>query len=642
MYKISIPVMLSDRFKKEETLLELKRAKADRVFLAISTISFNKEKRERALRLLAENIPYFKSNGIETGVWFWTFLRSDKEDNFRNCAVQKDDTGNVINGAYCPACKNLIEDTAEFIKEVAKLNPDLLQFDDDFRIPSFDSSVACFCDKHMALYCEALGEDITAEELYKKGFETEKRNKYRDAVMSVNGKAMENFALKMREAVDSINPEIRFSLCSCMPTWDYNGTDVIKLAKLLAGKTKPIIRLIGAPYWDEGKNTNYHIEASRLECSWCDGENVEIMSEGDTYPRPRYKVPANVLEGFDTALRFSGETDGSLKYMLDYASSPNYETGYIDRHVKHMGDYEKIHSMFDTMKSTGVRVYETLHKFADSDLSDKGRAEKYGWNTFFSTAAKMLTDLSIPTTYRGHGICGIVFGENARELPSEAIENGLILDITAAKILAEKGIDVGIESIGKRCYYDTFYYPRDDEYTVSGYHDNMPVYEVEFKETAEVLAYTKTKTTPDSETDWEGRAVKTDDKLYPDTIKYTNSKGQKFIVFAFEGWRTSPNHWKTYVMQNLLLECVSWLSDGGLPAVCKGNPGLYIQCKENEISQAIGLWNFFADEIDNPTIQLANNFSRAEFVNCSGELNGNNLILSEMLPYSYAFVKLFK
>ena len=34
-----------------------------------------------------------------------------------------------------------------------------------------------------------------------------------------------------------------------MSSWDIDGTNAYELAKILAGNTKPLVRLIGAPYW---------------------------------------------------------------------------------------------------------------------------------------------------------------------------------------------------------------------------------------------------------------------------------------------------------------------------------------------------------------------------------------------------------
>ena len=77
MHKISVPVLLNERFDKEATLAELRRAGADRVFLALGAPSMSKERRQNDLSLLRENVPFFKSAGLEVGIWFWTFWRTD-------------------------------------------------------------------------------------------------------------------------------------------------------------------------------------------------------------------------------------------------------------------------------------------------------------------------------------------------------------------------------------------------------------------------------------------------------------------------------------------------------------------------------------------------------------------------------------
>ena len=46
MHKISVPVVLHERFDKDATLAELRRAGTDRVFLAVGIPSCKKEQRE--------------------------------------------------------------------------------------------------------------------------------------------------------------------------------------------------------------------------------------------------------------------------------------------------------------------------------------------------------------------------------------------------------------------------------------------------------------------------------------------------------------------------------------------------------------------------------------------------------------------
>lgn len=637
MYKLSIPVVVStDQFRKEETLQELQRAHADRVMLALGEIPFDPQDRAAQLKKLEEYIPYYQGNGMEVGVWVWSFMRKDQNNDTHGCELRISHTGELSKQSYCPLSPGFIADTQEFFTEIAKLNPDIIQFDDDYSITnSGASSARCYCHRHLSRMQEILGEEIDRETLYQKAF-TGKSNRYRHAVLQASAESISHFSSEIRKAVDQVNPKIRISLCSVMGAWDMDGTNAIQTAKTLAGTTKPLLRLINAPYWAAskawGNRLQHTIELGRMQYQWCAGEDIEVMSEGDVYPRPRHKVPASYLEGYDTALRFAGITDGILKYMLDYNSSPRYETGYIDRHVKHEPLYQQIQSRFSHQKSVGVRVYNAMTKYANADMTGIENAFRYGWDMFFSRAARLLTDNTIPTTYEGTGCCGIVFGENARHLPAEALDNGLILDIRAAKILIEQGIDVGIQSIGSLiqpkintsgCSTPQFlYYPAENEYTTTGYGPES-AYEIEPMPDAEVIT---TVRDPFGE--------------IPDTILYTNGNGQKFMVFCFDAYFTEEDRYRSYAMQRQLYKAVEWLSGKPLPVQCAGHPDLYIQCKKSETDTGVGLWNFFPDEIEEPTILLDKAYTSLECINCTGQLEGNVVKLSQLNPYGFAFFTL--
>ena len=633
MYQLSIPVMLSDHFRKEATLEALQKVHANRVFLAVDSISFDPQQRQHVLGLLAETIPYFQENGLETGVWFWSFLRDNLRADTRNCERRVDHTGVVHPSTFCPASPGFIEDTADFLTEVARLHPDLMMFDDDFAAASTGASPArCYCPRHLKRMQEILGEEISREALYEKAFHG-KPNRYRQAVLQASGESLEHFAAEIRRAVDAVNPKIRIALCSVICSWDMDGTNAIRLARILAGGTRPLLRLINGTYWSTwkawGNRLQHTIELGRMEYEWCKGMDLEVMSEGDVYPRPRYQVPASFLEGYDTAHRAAGVTDGILKYMLDYNSSPGYETGYLDRHVNHEPLYRQISAAFDGKIAVGVRVYEAMEKYADADLTGIENPFQYGWDLFFSRAARLLTDNTIPTTYDGTGCCGIAFGENARHLPPDALNHGLILDLRAAEILMGQGVDVGIASIGEAvrpqlspsgCSSPQYlYYPEENEYVPTGYGAHSARRLVP-KPGARVITFVK---------DALGET--------PDTILYTNGSGQKFLVYGFDAAFTDEVRYRSYSMQRQLSRAIQWLSGSPLPAHCAGNPDLYIQCKKSEHAMSVGLWNFFPDEIDKPTVVLDHAYSHIEFLNCTGHQDGNVVTLSTLAPYGFAF-----
>ncbi len=632
MYKISVPVMMHERFCKEACLAELNRVGAKRVFLALDILCFNKAERQKIYPMLDECIKYFKVNGLEVGIWFWTFWRSDRENadptmlNFRGL------DGSIEANFFCPTSSAFTEHACECIRELTALNPDILMFDDDFRFGYHSTGIGCCCDNHLQMMSEKLGEKVVLEGLDEKAF-LGGANKYRDAWLDSMGESLISFAKAVRKAVDSVNKSIRFALSSCMSLWDADGVDAITITKILAGETKPLLRYSGAPYWAVDRifkcRLQHVVEIARMEASWCPSD-IETMAEGDVFPRPRHRVPACFLESFDTAVRASGAACGCLKYMLDYTSSTGYETGYCDRHAANADLYAEIDRIFSGKTDVGVRIYDYMKKIRNADFDEKEYVgSRYIQHLFFPPAAKLLTDNSIPTTYTESSKVGVVFGENAKYLSDSEKNGNLILDIKAAEILMKSGIDVGITKLNEALSHsitdmitpDITYYPKQNEYVSNAYGDNA-LYNIEIKDTAKVTAIAKIG----------GRE-------YIDSFYYENANKQKFLVFAFDAYRINFDCFRTYCMQALLWETIEEM-DGQLPAKCLKNPDLYMLCKRSDDGVAIGLWNFFQDEITKPVITLNGSYTAAVFINCSGSLTGNTIELSPIKAYGCAMILL--
>lgn len=637
MYNVSIPITASENLNKEKLLVALKKANADYLFLAISETSLKPEKNEKYFSIIENMIPYFKENGIKVGIWFWSFWLSDFEQEDLKDYVMVNAKGElrsadspinsnlkVKSGFICPTSDRAVSVMTAFMKRAAECNPDIILLDDDYDYATHMNCIGCYCDRHLKLMSEKIGYNITREELSRevtKGNPNDIRKMWYEIIGSV----LEDYAVKLRDAVDSVNPEIRLGLCSVMSLWGTDGTTPEKIVKLLAGSTKPFLRLTGAPYWASPitwSRLQHAIELSRMECAWVEDKNIEILSEGDVYPRPRHKVPASYLEIFDTALRASGATAGIHKYMLDYTSDIDYETGYIDRHIKNLSLYNEIARIFDNKTETGVRVYETMNKITEADFSGIENPHAYSADLFFSRASKMLCQNSVPTSYSVNTGVGIAFGENARHLTKEAFRGGLILDIRAARILMEMGIDVGIKKIGGKLLNNLLYFPKENDRVVTYYGEDSE-YEIELKDGAEIVVYSEK-----------------DGKRYPDAVHYENADGQKFLIYAFDAAFTDESRYRNYYTQSQLFDSIEWLSGKKMPVKCAGNPDLYIICKKSDEGMAIGLWNIFADEIMKPIIELNRNYTAAEFINCSGILCGDRIELSEIPPYGYAFISL--
>jgi hypothetical protein len=57
------------------------------------------------------------------------------------------------------------------------------------------------------------------------------------------------------------------------------------------------------------------------------------------------------------------------------------------------------------------------------------------------SSTNLLCRNSIPTSWNENGYPLLIMGENARRIEKDSLKNGAILDVHAARILTEKGID---------------------------------------------------------------------------------------------------------------------------------------------------------------------------------------------------------
>ncbi len=636
MYKISVPLVRYYE-RHDEILTELEKLGAERVFLCPSRgIGITEEEKKAELLRLSENIAFFESKGYEVGVWISTIghggellgvIEGGDKPPFTNLVGLR---GKVNTDSFCPLDPEFVKHECEWIKSLAKAGAKMIMLDDDYRLAT-RSDNGCLCKYHIKEYEKRLGEYVAPEEVMHKAF-TGGKNKYRDAYLDMMGDTLRSFSKALRNAVDEVDENIRMGACSCISVWDGDGIDSVEIAKILAGKTKPFIRLIGAAYWPVfwGRPCNklgYVIELERMQKKWCEESGIEIFGEGDVYPRPRHFVPSAYLEGMDTALRADGEFDGILKYAIDYSSSPIYETGYTDRAKRNIPLYKEIQKHFSDKKCVGVGVSACMKKLADKVFTDPDK-ELCGTydDGFFQSEQMILSDNSIPMTYDTDGVTAL-FGENARQI--KEFPDKALIDIKAALILKERGIDTGVVDAKipeKRINYEVF--PDYNEATVNT--DMRGIYDVRVSDSAKVLS--------------SFRYVANDETI-PAVFNYENADGKRFTVLCFDAEAAKKNERlsRNYCRQRQLVSAFEWLSGKPLPAVCTGNPDLYLMCKEGESSLAVGMWNFFFDSVLTPEIKLHKKYSRIEFINCDGTLCGDTVKLSgDIGAYSFAGFEVFE
>lgn len=632
-FTTSIPVFsvnMKTKKQRETVLSELRRARADRVFLCVNR-HFDGKELEEECAILKENVAYFSSHGIEAAIWVGSTIGhgvplSHDEKGVGNSRFTDivSLSGKTMYEAFCPLDENFSRAIEKNISAYAKCGAKTILIDDDFRLTLHSDDFFCFCPLHLARMEKILGKKVDRDMLapyIKSG----KKNEYRDAWLAVQREAILGLAKKMRAAVDEVDPSIRLASCSSFSSWGTDGFLAPELSRIFAGGNRPLMRLFGAPYWAiEGPTPMPSVfETVRAHDALTGNEDIEKLCECDVYPRPRQNCPAAYLMIYDAFVRSACNLDGTLNYMLDYTSTATYETGYIDRYERALPLHEKLGEFFDFKEAVGVRIYDIPDKYRGADLCvyETAPSPKDMSKMTCPKGASMLARLSIPTTYAGDGICPMICGEDARYIDLAVIEKGAILDGLAAMILSERGVDVGIKFNGKFKIKESGFevYPEYGEKIML--RDSAAYYpDIELSPAAKVLSLC-------------------DDM--PTACAFENEKGARFLIYTFDMMSLSRTSslCNSYARHRQLFEYTEWISTKKLPAFCPKNPDLYILCKKDEDSMAVGLFNCFADEVFEPKITLDEKYRDIEFLGCTGVLEGDTVKLSTISPFGYAAFK---
>ncbi len=650
---ISVPISISTLHDDNIDVIidELLRGQVGRVFICCFPSFLDEEELDKAITAFAEYKNVFEKNGIEVGAWLDSFghgagLLGMKGSEKKNRFVRQTGFwGGKTPDTVCPLDKDFRDLFLKYVKKFACVKPSLIMFDDDFRLSVRSYGIGCACRLHMKEYAKRIGCRLPKPYLFSKIF-SGKPNRYRTIWLEMSRDTLISFAKDVRKAVDDVCPDIRVGACTCYDTWDWEGTDGIEIAYAFAGKTRPFMRFIGAPYWEYThgcENICDVVEYTRMQQAWCQSEDIEVFAEGDVYPRPRYIVPARGLELYDTVIRACGDC-GILKYMFDYVNEYGYETGYSELHIRNE-NYRKFFSQcFSGARPIGVRVIEKMHKFENSYIDrDISLPEldnfpefiktmirpfgnpfgkiRYMEQYFFGRAQKVLVPNGIPVIYSGDGICNACFGDNAYFVDERDFAKGMILDERAARILTKRGFDVGFETSEKIKTTQEYY---ENGKTILGLKGSRYFRGMTCRPNAH-------------ETSWfDGK------KRYVSSYRYENAEGYRFFVLGFDAYlvfNDSDANWLyNYYRQEQLVFATEWVGRDSLPVVTRRNPhlALYMATKAEDI--IVGLANYFDDEAINVTLNAAFDFCDVSFIGCNGTISGKSVVVQSVPSYGFSII----
>ena len=628
---LTVPVM-NDEFTRcrEQYLGAFEQCGANAVFLAMRR-SFDPDFLREDFRRLAENIALLKEAGYEAGCWLQAFgfgnpLPEDEERHAPFTRITGMD-GRTCGDAFCPADPSFTAFMAEQVRRAARAGARLIMLDDDLCL-NIRPGLGCACERHMALFHQRTGATAEREEL-KRLVYSGSPTPHRRAWLDLMGETLTEFCRAMRRAADEIDPGIRMGFCAGYTSWDMEGADALTLTRLLAGRTRPFLRLSGAPYWAEmrrfpGQIMPHIVEFARMQQAWCEAADVDFFAENDSYPRPRYRIPAAFMESFDFCMAAAG-CPQQLKYLMDYFSRPDYETGYLRAHLRNRDTIRKTAQAMAGLPPAGVCVHEDMRRLADMILPEEASDGHIMRAASFSAASALLSGLGVATTYQNNGGIAAAFGDSGRTVPLTG-QKGYILDAAAALEMNRRGVDTGLLSAELMATAPSYeYFPEFDDRIELNWLDTTgeSVFcRAALRENAEVLSLFRRG----------GDAC-------PASYYYVNGQGTPFLVLLFRAdtLLAGGSLFRSYYRQAQLIDAARRMG-APLPAVIRKEPGAYLLCRADGGRLGVALCNFSLDEMVRPRIELAEAWKTARFIGCEGAMSGRVVVLSDIQPYGFASI----
>jgi hypothetical protein len=294
--------------------------------------------------------------------------------------------------------------------------------------------------------------------------------------------------------------------------------------------------------------------------------------------------------------------------------------------VRNASIREQVAKMFKNKKKVGVYSFGVQNKVRDWSLPKelvKRTPLRIEEMQLFSPAQELVSGNSIPTAFEKGEYPVLLFGENAKYIDLADLNNGAILDVKAAQILASRGVDTGLFSAKAKAFSGEFYLKEQDEIPSISHPDTQ---EIKVKTGAMV----ESTFTPDNT---------------PASYRYENAAGQRFFVMAFDAlslhYGYHANYMKNYYRQAQIVSAIEWLCGKQLPMYALKCPNLYFLTAKGEDGTLVGaVANIYIEDIYDLEICLDKAYEQVEFIGVEGELCGDKLHIKHIPPFAFFAVEL--
>ena len=399
--------------------------------------------------------------GVKTSLNPWTSLGHGERGRI---GISKDrfskmvgDKGFASRLHACPLDEDFQNYLGEYFAYLAKeIEPNILWVEDDFRLNghaltkvgnSLDRG--CFCDRHMKLYSEYIGREVTREEMINGMATNAEEGVFRRAYYEVSRKMMRDLSIKLGESVHKESPWVKIGLMSGdAKQHGMEGRDWYGMLRGLAGNNSPVSRVHGPmfrPYAPQ--DYQWYFNDIAMQSRALLPEETIVLPEVENAmfsPQTKSRNMTRFQTECDLALCPMGVT-----YDMDcFAGSGIVDAFGYGKPLAEIKPYLNafLNENIDFYALDGVSVPTSEDGFLRSDSKDSlGQVknfENYWASHLPSWGIAYKYDKS--KTFENKVVAisgGYLHGKTDEEIKDLFAKNFLILDGDSVKILFERGLN---------------------------------------------------------------------------------------------------------------------------------------------------------------------------------------------------------
>ena len=344
--------------------------------------------------------------------------------------------------ATCPLDRRFVEDFAAKVAIVTRrAHPSVIFFEDDYTLSNHGGMNAMkgyFCPLHLAEYAKRAGKSYTAAEIAGMFRNPSEENAgLRRSFAQLSRDSLAGLAAAIRQAIDTVDPSIRVCLCQSGFV-DIDGDSTETVARAFAGKTRPMVRIFGANYFNENEPGSLPVALAHTFWSAQHlGTDIELIHETDPYPHTRFYNSSLYLIS-ELAGAIMAGVSGSYYYCMQYLDDPMEDDGYARRLVSERRRLETVRDLRATMRPCGVRAVYT-----PAEVYMVRETTKSAASGMLPTHAYFLGKMGFPMMTQEGASVALLAGNTPNALSDDEVRRlltgGVMIDAEAAVLLSKRG-----------------------------------------------------------------------------------------------------------------------------------------------------------------------------------------------------------